>query len=116
MIIELLTNYLPAEAIAGFRFIIVTIIFLIILLPRGIEINKNALKWMGLAGSSLLIAGNYAFVEGIKLATATKVSTISSIYPIIAQFFAVLVKERLTPQILIGTALATIGVIIVIID
>ncbi len=113
MIVKHLTNYLPAEAIAGFRFTIVSAITLPFLAKRGFKINFKCFKWMS-SSSAVLVAGNYAFVLALSVSSATKVSTLSSIYPIIAQLFAVIVKEKVTAKIFVGTVLATVGVVLVV--
>lgn len=114
MIVKHLTNFLPAEAIAGFRFLIVSMILLPILIKRSFVIDSNCLKWMS-ASSFVLIVGNYAFVLALGLSSATRVATLSSIYPIIAQLFAVMMEERVTLRVFSGATLATLGVIVVVI-
>ncbi len=113
MIVKHLTNYLPAEAIAGFRFLIVSAVTFPILVKRGFDFSFECFKWMS-ASSMVLIAGNYAFVLALSISSATKVSTLSSMYPIIAQLFAVIVKEKVTLKLFVGTVLATVGVVLVV--
>lgn len=113
MIVKHLTKYLPAEAIAGFRFLIVSTITFPILAKRGFDFNFECFKWMS-ASSLVLIAGNYAFVLALSVSSATKVSTLSSIYPIIAQLFAVAVRERVTARLFAGAVLATVGIVLVV--
>ncbi len=114
MIVKYLTKYLPAEAIAGFRFLVVSMISFPVLIKRGFTIDPNCFKWMS-ASSFVLLLGNYAFVLALGLSSATKVATLSSIYPIIAQLFAVIIREKVTLKILCGATLATFGVILVVI-
>jgi len=75
MIVKYLTKFLPAEAIAGFRFLIVPMISFPVLIKRGFTIDLNCFKWMS-ASSFVLILGNYAFVLALGLSSATKVATL----------------------------------------
>ncbi len=112
MIVKNLTRYLPAEAVAGFRFAIVSALLLPLILKRGFSMNARCFRWMTMS-SLVLIAGNYAFVYALSVSSATEVSTISSVYPVISQLLAVVVEERLNIRIVAGTILATIGVMVV---
>ncbi len=112
MIVKRLTMYLPAEAIAGFRFLVVSAISVPILARRGFYLNFECFKWMS-ASSVVLIAGNYAFVLALSLSSATKVSTLSSVYPIIAQMLALKLREVITRRTATGTLLAFVGVALV---
>ena len=108
MIVKILTFYLPPEAIAGFRFAVVSVVLLPIALGR--DFNLKCVKWMSLS-SLIMVLGNYAFVMALSLASATIVSTLSALYPIIAQFLALGVRERITLRVLIGTLIAFLGVV-----
>ncbi len=110
MIVKHLTSYLPPEAIAGFRFAIVSALTAPFALKKGVE--RECIKWMALS-ALLLLLGNYAFVTSLSLIPAAKAATLSSIYPIIAQIMAMGVGERLTSRLLLGASLAVIAVIIV---
>ncbi len=109
MLVKELTHYLPAEAIAGLRFAVVSILTVPFLALRGFGIGRECLKWMSIS-SLILLAGNYSFVLALSMAPASKVSTLSSIYPIIAELFALKLRERVTLRMIFGTFLGVAGV------
>ena len=104
-IVKTLTAYLPPEAIAGFRFLVVSAI----LLPVAGRVGGRCAKLMILS-ALVMIVGNYAFVLSLALTTATKASTLSALYPVIAQFMAMKVKEKVTLRVFVGAVLAFLGV------
>jgi len=106
-IVKTLTSYLPPEAIAGFRFAMVSVLLLPFALRR--DFDPKCVKWMSLS-SLIMISGNYAFVFALSISSATVVSTLSSLYPILAQFLAMGVRERVTVRVILGTVLAVLGV------
>ncbi len=106
-IVKTLTTYLPPEAIAGFRFLVVSAI----LLPMAGGVSGRCAKLMILS-ALVMIVGNYAFVLSLALTTATKASTLSALYPIIAQFMAMSVKERVTLRVFVGAVFAFVGVVV----
>ncbi len=112
-LVKELTHYLPAEAIAGLRFAIVSILIVPFLALKGLKINRKCLKWMSVS-SIILIMGNYSFVLALSMAPASKVSTLSSVYPIIAEFLALKLRERVTFRTVFGAFLSVLGVCIVI--
>lgn len=113
-VLDYLTAHLPAEAVAGFRFIIVSVLLSPVVF-RGTKFSWKAFKWLGIGGMTIFALGNYTFVEAIRLAGSAKIAPISAIYPIIAAIFArMFLKEKLTVEIVAGTILSLIGVLLVI--
>ncbi len=120
-IIEYLTNFLLPEAIAGFRFVIAFLLVSAVvrkrIRKRGFNFNRNAALWIGFGGMVVLVAGNYIFIEAIRMIGSAKVAPISSTYPVISAFFAaVFLKEKLTLKIVLGTLLSVLGVLVVVIS
>jgi len=107
-IVKALTSYLPPEAIAGFRFLVVSVL----LLPMAGRVGGRCAKLMMLS-ALVMIVGNYAFVLSLSLTTATRASTLSALYPIIAQFMAMGVKEKVTLRVFSGAVLAFLGVAVI---
>jgi len=107
-IVKVVTSYLPPEVIAGFRFAVVSVLLLPIAFGR--KFDLRCVKWMAFS-SVVMVVGNYAFVTALSLASAPIVSTLSALYPIIAQFFALGVRESVGLRIIVGTILAFLGVI-----
>jgi len=110
MIVKHLTAYLPPEAIAGFRFAVVSALTAPLAVRR--RVDRECVKWMGLS-ALILLAGNYAFVSSLSLTSATKAATLSSLYPIIAQVMALGIGEEITPRLVAGTVIAVLGVVLV---
>lgn len=115
-LLDYLTLYLPSEAIAGFRFLIVALIMFVLVMPNKINVNSNAIKWLGFWSMVVLIVGNYSFVEAIRLIGSAKVAPISAVYPIISTVFARIMKEKLTLEIVVGTLASFIGVLLVVLS
>jgi DME family drug/metabolite transporter len=114
-ILDYLTAHLPAEAVAGFRFIIASALLSPVVLKKGVRFNWNAFKWLGIGGMTILVLGNYTFVEAIRIVGSAKVAPISATYPVIAAILArMFLKENLTLEIVAGTVLSLIGVLLVI--
>jgi DME family drug/metabolite transporter len=109
--------YLPAEAVAGFRFLIASIITSAIISVKGLKFSHEALKWLGIGAIFALIIGNYAFVEAIRVVNSARITPISATYPVIAAVFARLaLKEALTINIVLGIFLSFIGVLLVVLS
>ncbi|AGK62108.1 putative membrane protein [Archaeoglobus sulfaticallidus PM70-1] len=113
-VLELLTSYLPSEAVAGFRFIIAFMFLNLIVAKNGFNFSWNSLLWMGVGGMFVMVLGNYVFVEAIKLIGSAKVSPISAVYPILSAVFAgTVLREKITLRIIAGTLLSFAGVLLV---
>jgi DME family drug/metabolite transporter len=114
-ILDYLTAYLPSEAVAGFRFLIVSMLLGAVIPIKGTQLSWKAFKWLGICGMLILIVGNYAFVEAIRIVGSAKVAPISAVYPVIAAVFAHLaLKELFTVRISIGTLISFLGVLLVV--
>jgi DME family drug/metabolite transporter len=114
-ILEYLTNFLPSEAVAGFRFVIAFLLVSAVVKGRGFNFNRSSALWIGFGGMIVLVTSNYTFVEAIRMIGSAKVAPVSSTYPVISAFFAsVFLRERLTFKIVFGTILSVIGVLIVV--
>ncbi|RLI76394.1 EamA family transporter [Archaeoglobales archaeon] len=114
-LLDYLTLYLPSEAVAGFRFLIVALLMSALSLGK-IHINSNAIKWLGFGSMIVLVVGNYSFVEAIRLIGSAKVAPISATYPVISTIFARILKEKLTLEIVVGTLASFFGVLLVILS
>ncbi len=116
-ILEYLTNFLPSEAVAGFRFIIAFLLVSAVVKKRRFNFNRSSALWIGFGGMVVLVTSNYTFVEAIRIIGSAKVAPVSSTYPVISAFFAaVFLKEKLTLKIILGTLLSVLGVLVVIIS
>ena len=116
-ILDYLLLSLPSEAVAGFRFLIAFVFCLVVSTGTPVTINKNAVLWIGMGGIIVVVLGNYLFLEAIDKIGSVKVAPISSLYPIISILFAlVLIKERVTVRIIVGTVLSFVGVLCVILS
>lgn len=114
-VVDYLAAYLPAEAIAGFRFLIVSLLLSTLMPIKGAKLSWKALKWLGVGGMIVLLLGNYAFVEAIRVIGSAKVAPISAVYPVIAAVFArIVLNEALTIRIAMGVVFSFIGVLLVI--
>jgi len=115
-IVDYLVNYLPAEAVAGFRFLVVSAIMAAFIPAKGFKLSRSAVKWLGVGSMVVLVVGNYSFVEAIRLVGSEKVAPISAIYPVIAAVFARLaLREVLTVRIAAGVLLSFMGVLFVVV-
>ncbi|MBU6997665.1 MAG: DMT family transporter [Theionarchaea archaeon] len=115
VMLDYLTKVLPSEAVAGFRFIVSSVILSAIVSRSGFFWDKNSLMWIGIAGGLVLIVSNYAFVEAIRMVGSATVAPITSVYPVISVFVAaIFLREKLTPKVLAGTFLSFSGVMLVI--
>jgi DME family drug/metabolite transporter len=116
-ILDYLLSSLPAEAVAGFRFLIACGFCLILGAGRKYVVNKNAVLWIGIGGIFVVVMGNYLFLEAVRLIGSVKVAPISSLYPIISILFAtLLIREKMTVKIILGTILSFMGVLCVILS
>ena len=116
-IVDYLVNYLPAEAVAGFRFLVVSAIMAAFIPVKGFKLSRNAVKWLGTGSMIVLVVGNYSFVEAIRLIGSEKVAPISAIYPVIAAVFARLaLREVLTVKVAAGMLLSFLGVLFVVLS
>ena len=116
-ILEYLTNFLPSEAVAGFRFVIAFLLVSAVVARRGFNYSRSAAFWIGFGGMVVLVTSNYTFVEAIRMIGSAKVAPVSSSYPVISAFFAaVFLREKLTVKIILGTILSVVGVLIVVLS
>ncbi|MGQ9720064.1 MAG: DMT family transporter [Candidatus Jordarchaeum sp.] len=85
---------------------------------RGKMLVKASRKeWfmLGLAGTVALGVGGVAFLAGISIIGATNSAAISAVTPLFSTVFSFyIIKERITPRIVVGAILAPLGVIILI--
>jgi len=115
VVLDQITEYLPSEFIAGFRFLISSLFLTAIVSKTKFTYNKNSLLWIGIGGALLLMISNYSFVEAIRLVGSTRVAPITSVYPVISVFVAsAFLGEKLSLKIIGGTFLSCIGVMLVI--
>jgi DME family drug/metabolite transporter len=116
-VLDYLLVSLPPEAVAGFRFLIAFFFCLILGAGKKFTVNKNSVLWIGIGGIFVVVLGNYLFLEAINVIGSVKVAPISSLYPIISILFAsILIKERVTVKIIVGTVLSFLGVLCVILS
>ncbi len=114
-ILDYLTFYLPAEAVAGFRFVIVSALLSPFVFGKGTRFSWDAFKWLGIGGMTILMLGNYSLVEAVRIVGSAKVAPISATYPVIATIFARLfLKEDLTIEIITATLLSLAGILLVV--
>lgn len=115
VVLDYLVLILPPEAVGGIRFLITFLLTTVIVTTKSVTITKHAVIWIGVMGMIILVCGNYAFLEALRLIGSAKVAPISSMYPIISVFLAALfLKEKLTIKILLGTVLSFLGVILIV--
>ncbi|MGC1121524.1 MAG: DMT family transporter [Candidatus Methanofastidiosia archaeon] len=115
VMLDYLTQFLPSEAVAGFRFIVSAVMLSAIVSRSGFFWDRNSLMWIGIGGALVLIISNYAFVEAIRMVGSATVAPITSVYPVISVFVAaVFLREKLRLKIVAGTLLSFSGVILVI--
>ena len=116
VVLDYLVFYLPSEVIAGARFLITFSLTGAIVSTKTFTFSKNALLWIGIGGASVLVLGNYIFLEAVRLVSSAKVAPISATYPVISVFMAsLLLREKITLKIAGGTILSFLGVLLVVI-
>lgn len=116
VVLDHLLLYLDAEVVAGIRFLITFLLTAAVVSTRKFTYNRNALIWIGISGTTLLVFSNYIFLEAIKMISSSKAAPVSAIYPVISVFLAALfLKEKLTLKIIGGTFLSFLGVFLVVI-
>jgi DME family drug/metabolite transporter len=114
-ILDYVLLFLPPEAVAGFRFSIAFFMSMILGSVKKISVSRNSLFWIGIGGMSMLVFGNYFFLEAISEIGSAKVAPISSTYPIISVLLAVLfLREKINLKIVSGAFLSFLGVLFVI--
>ncbi|AEA47032.1 DMT family transporter [Archaeoglobus veneficus] len=116
-IVDYLVGYLPAEAVAGLRFLVVSAIMAAFVPVREFRFSRSTVKWLGIASMFVLVVGNYSFVEAIRLIGSEKVAPISAVYPVIAAVFARLaLREELNVKIAAGVVLSFVGILLVVLS
>ena len=114
IVLDYLLLFLPTEAVAVVRFFITFLLTAAVVSTQTFTFNKNALLWIGIGGTALLVISNYMFLEAIKLASSTKVAPISAVYPVISVFLAaIFLKEKLTRRVIGGTLMSFLGIFLV---
>jgi DME family drug/metabolite transporter len=115
-VLDHLLLFLNTEVVAGVRFLITFLLTAAVVSTRKFTYNRNALIWIGISGTALLVFSNYIFLEAIKITSSSRVAPVSAVYPVISIFLAALfLKEKLTLKIIGGTLLSFLGVFLVII-
>lgn len=115
VMLDYLTQFLPSEAVAGFRFIVSAVMLSAIVSHSGFFWDKNSLMWIGIGGASVLIVSNYAFVEAIRMVGSATVAPITSVYPVISVIMAtIFLREKLSLKVVAGTLLSFSGVMLII--
>ncbi len=116
VVLDHLLVYLNAEVVAGIRFLITFLLTAAVVSTRKFTYNRNALIWIGISGTTLLVFSNYIFLEAIKITSSSRAAPVSAVYPVISVFLAALfLKEKLTLKIIGGTLLSFLGVFLVVI-
>ncbi|MBU7018429.1 MAG: DMT family transporter [Theionarchaea archaeon] len=115
-VLDHLLLYLDTEVVAGIRFLITFLLTAAVVSTRGFTYNRNALIWIGISGTTLLVFSNYIFLEAIKITSSSRAAPVSAVYPVISVFLAaIFLKEKLTLRIIAGTLLSFLGVFFVVI-
>ena len=108
-IIKGILNLMPPYAFLAYRFLLATLILVLIFWKKIKEINKTILRKGSLIGIFLFLGYTFQTV-GLKYTTATKAGFITGLsvvlVPIISFFF---IKEKISRNSVIGVILAFIG-------
>jgi len=108
-IIKNILNLIPPYTFLTYRFLLATLVLMVIFLKNMRGVNKAILRKGSLIGIFLFLS--YAFqTVGLKYTSATKTGFISGFYvvlvPVISHFF---IKEKINRNSVIGVILAFIG-------
>jgi DME family drug/metabolite transporter len=114
VVLDHLLVYLDAEVVAGIRFLITFLLTAAVVSTRKFTYNRNALIWIGISATTLLVFSNYIFLEAMKMTSSSRAAPVSAVYPVISVFLAALfLKEKLSLKIIGGTLLSFLGVFLV---
>jgi len=108
-------EYLTPVELIGLRFMIALPVLLTILVVKKIKLDFGAQKWSIVLGAAILTVHFLIQITGIKYTSATNTGWIISVTPLVMALLAVFIlKEKITRMAVLGIAVATIGVLLLV--
>ena len=115
---RVVATHMPPVASASWRFSLAAILMLWLLRSRlgyWPRLTLRQYVWLGLCGAVGVLGYMICFMWGLSLVTAGRGSLVIALNPVVTALGAAwLLRERITPRMMLGMFLATIGALVVI--
>ena len=115
---RVVATHMPPVASASWRFSLAAILMLWLLRSRlgyWPRLTLRQYVWLGLCGAVGVLGYMICFMWGLSLVTAGRGSLVIALNPVVTALGAAwLLRERITPRMMLGMLLATVGALIVI--